>query len=42
LHRTFLDREQPKQAVIVSLDREILSSKMNDKTLNLLQVEQFA
>jgi putative DNA primase/helicase len=37
LHRTFLDREQPKKAMIVSPDGEILSSKMNDKTLNPLQ-----
>jgi putative DNA primase/helicase len=36
LHRTFLDRERPKRAMIASPDGEILSSKMNDKTLNPL------
>lgn len=36
LHRTYLDREQPKKAVILSSDGEILDPKKNDKTLNPL------
>jgi putative DNA primase/helicase len=36
LHRTYLDRERPKKAAIVSSDGEILDPKKNDKTLNPL------
>jgi putative DNA primase/helicase len=36
LHRTYLDREQPKKAMIVSSDGEVLDPKKNDKTLNPL------
>jgi putative DNA primase/helicase len=36
LHRTFLDPVKPAKASIVSLDGEILESKLNDMTLNPL------
>jgi putative DNA primase/helicase len=36
LHRTYLDREQPRKAMIVSSEGEILDPKKNDKTLNPL------
>ncbi|CAE6956798.1 primase-helicase zinc-binding domain-containing protein [Paraburkholderia domus] len=36
LHRTYLDQVQPRKALIVSSDGEILDAKKNDLTLNKL------
>lgn len=36
LHRTYLDRHEPRKALIVSPDGEILDVKKNDLTLNTL------